>query len=498
MLLGILERLQKIKRKKWILLYFIFCLNFIGILLIVLMIQTYWGDINFLVSEYLGFDINVILISFIIILLPLSYIAMLLYKNLKCIKNQGATKPHIINIIVPLLLVILFDAVVYLIIDLAGGYSELIFQILEFYSIYINLVIVICLIVLIVPIVNTLKKLEKYLSNKYIKPKTKVKILRDCIILFYFNFFFIPFLFDNANIIYYDIPAKPDVVAHRGGSRMGPENTIETAQYSMNFGILGWEVDIAMSYDGVPFIMHDDTLTRTTNVEEIFPNRKNDRADNFTIAELKQLDAGSWFVEKDPFGTIASGVITQEQAEQYRGIKISTFEEVLNFTRDNNLILDFDTREPPEGHPYHNNYKEILLNMTLNSTIDLNNIFIPTSSPSWLSLIKSRNAEAIWTYEDYDNTGDGYTNAEYREFYREGFPIMVYTINSLERFCQLWCLGVRWVKTDAPYLFIDLNNPIWALRFEHYLILWGILYLVGVGSSVIIIYKNNKKKIKRN
>lgn len=50
------------------------------------------------------------------------------------------------------------------------------------------------------------------------------------------------------------------------------------------------------SYDGVPFLMHDQTLQRTTNVHEVFPNRTNTLASMFTWAELESLNAGAWFL----------------------------------------------------------------------------------------------------------------------------------------------------------------------------------------------------------
>ena len=43
--------------------------------------------------------------------------------------------------------------------------------------------------------------------------------------------------------------------------------------------------------------MHDDTLSRTTNVQDIYPERANENASSFNITELQRLNAGSWFLE---------------------------------------------------------------------------------------------------------------------------------------------------------------------------------------------------------
>ena len=285
------------------------------------------------------------------------------------------------------------------------------------------------------------------------------------------------------------MPPKPDLIGHRGGEQLGPENTIEVAETALNHGIVGWEVDIAISLDGVPFLMHDSNLKRTTNVEEVFPDRENERADSFTWSELRKLNAGSWYVDSDPWALIATGAISKETAQNYENAKIPSFSEVLNFTRFHDLILDFDTRHPPEGHPYREDFVEILFDMTLNSGMDLNKVMIPTSSDEWLDRIDSHGVAEIWTYRDYINTGDGYTNEEYRKLYEDEVPVMVYTIDSTERFHQLWCLGVRWVKTNAPHKFDGVKKPAWYLRMEIYLLIWS---LTSASVVLLAIFKGWK------
>lgn len=51
------------------------------------------------------------------------------------------------------------------------------------------------------------------------------------------------------------------------------------------------------SVDGVPFLMHDRTLQRTTDVEKVFPDRQMDDASSFNWTDLQQLKAGQWFLE---------------------------------------------------------------------------------------------------------------------------------------------------------------------------------------------------------
>jgi glycerophosphoryl diester phosphodiesterase len=97
------------------------------------------------------------------------------------------------------------------------------------------------------------------------------------------------------------------LVAHRGASAYAPEHTLAAYRLALEQGADYVEQDLAVTRDGVLICLHDDTLERTTNVEELFPDRatKNARtgrpewlAVDFTLAELKQLDAGSWFDAK--------------------------------------------------------------------------------------------------------------------------------------------------------------------------------------------------------
>jgi glycerophosphoryl diester phosphodiesterase len=250
---------------------------------------------------------------------------------------------------------------------------------------------------------------------------------------------------------------------------------------------------------------------RTTNVSEQFPGRREDDPSTFTISELQELDAGSWFIDQDPYGTIAKGIVSQEEAESYRGLKIPTFEEVLNFTRDNHIFIDLDPYGPPESHPYHDDFYEILLNRTLNSGIKLSKVMIPTTDSEFLELINTTTPD-VWlgwggspsmtdfrnsAYNySYINTGDGYTNQEYRNLNNAGVKVMVWTIEAVERFSQLWCLGVEWVKTNSPYKFNNLQQPIFYLTTNIYYITWIIIISLLAVATLLLLRITSKRKNK--
>ena len=62
-------------------------------------------------------------------------------------------------------------------------------------------------------------------------------------------------------------------IAHRGARSLAPENTLAAARKALGCGADMWELDVGMTADGVLILIHDNTLTRTSNVLEIFPER---------------------------------------------------------------------------------------------------------------------------------------------------------------------------------------------------------------------------------
>jgi len=99
------------------------------------------------------------------------------------------------------------------------------------------------------------------------------------------------------------------LVAHRGASAYAPEHTLAAYRLAIEQGADFVEQDLAVTKDGVLVCIHDPSLERTTNVEEVFPDRfVEDTAGgkprrrwfvyDFTLAEIKRLDAGAWFDAK--------------------------------------------------------------------------------------------------------------------------------------------------------------------------------------------------------
>ena len=139
-------------------------------------------------------------------------------------------------------------------------------------------------------------------------------------------------------------PAKrPWLVGHRGASAYAPENTVPAFQLAADQGADFVEFDLQLTKDRQLVCLHDNSLERTTDVEEVFPDRfrkvgegaqaaQRWMLDDFTLAEIKRLDAGSWFDAR------------------FRGTRIPTFAETIDALRGRSgLFIELKTPERYEG-----------------------------------------------------------------------------------------------------------------------------------------------------
>ena len=142
---------------------------------------------------------------------------------------------------------------------------------------------------------------------------------------------------------------RPLVIAHRGARSLAPENTLAAARKALQAGADMWELDVAVTSDGELVVIHDDTLERTCNAAELFPERRPWNVWEFTLAEIESLDCGSWFGDRDPFGQIKAGNVSAEDVASYVGERAPTLRQALEFTRDNSWRVNVELKEQPTG-----------------------------------------------------------------------------------------------------------------------------------------------------
>lgn len=122
------------------------------------------------------------------------------------------------------------------------------------------------------------------------------------------------------------------VIAHRGSTFWVPEETEAAFRWARNVGADYMEADLQITKDGVILALHDYDLRRTSNIENIYPERENLPASSFTYEELMKLDAGSWF-NYSKQEQARTGFSTQKQY-------ISTLEDLIMFAQGKRLKRD--------------------------------------------------------------------------------------------------------------------------------------------------------------
>ena len=103
------------------------------------------------------------------------------------------------------------------------------------------------------------------------------------------------------------------IIAHRGASGHAPENTLAAFKRALALGATFIETDLQLTRDARFVAIHDDTVDRTTNGQG--------KVHDQTLAVLRRLDAGSWF------------------GSEYNGERIPTLEEILEFTKKNDVVF---------------------------------------------------------------------------------------------------------------------------------------------------------------
>jgi glycerophosphoryl diester phosphodiesterase len=149
------------------------------------------------------------------------------------------------------------------------------------------------------------------------------------------------------------------ILAHRGDSFHAPENTIEAARLGLEAGADGWELDVRLTLDGIPVVIHDESLIRTTDVVlrlgddprglSAFP------VGQFSLDEVKSLDAGSWFVAEsnEPrsargFGTLDK--LNEDERVGFRSgsVRVPTLVEALSWTMDEGWLVNVEIKPTSE------------------------------------------------------------------------------------------------------------------------------------------------------
>ena len=121
----------------------------------------------------------------------------------------------------------------------------------------------------------------------------------------------------------------PRWIAHRGAGKLAPENTLAAFRLGASYGYRMFECDVKLSADGVPFLLHDSTLERTTHGPLPVGTGASSLAGDHPWSVLSQLDAGSW------------------HSRAFAGEALPSFENIARYCLHNHYFLNIEIKPTP-------------------------------------------------------------------------------------------------------------------------------------------------------
>jgi len=237
----------------------------------------------------------------------------------------------------------------------------------------------------------------------------------------------------------------PRWVAHRGAGKLAPENTLAAFRLGASYGYRAFECDVKLSADGVPFLLHDATLQRTT------PRRG--RAADLSWSELARLDAGSW------------------HSRAYAGEPPASLEGVAAFCLENAYALNIEIKPTPGSEaetgrivaeqaarlwrdaalpPLFSSFQPVALAAARDAVPDIPRaLLLDSLRAGWLAEAKALGCVAVVTaYPLMDAQ-------VLAQLHSEGLHALCYTVNDPAEAARLQAIGVDALITDA----VDRFSP---------------------------------------
>jgi glycerophosphoryl diester phosphodiesterase len=232
---------------------------------------------------------------------------------------------------------------------------------------------------------------------------------------------------------------RPLIIAHRGNSSVAPENTLPAFQSAMDVKADLVELDYWHSADGVPVVLHDEILDRTTNAEDLFGKAKS-LVGEFPLTELRRLDVGAWF--DDPFA----------------GTKLPTLVECLDLIQTSSVTLIERKGGDPATLVKLLEEKQLIDKVVvqafdwqfvaecrrLSPKLALGALCGKTANPEQIQAAAATGADVIvW---DHKKIG----RAEIAQIHQLGKKAWAYTIDDPQKARQLLAAGLEGVITNVP------------------------------------------------
>ncbi|KAJ8281666.1 hypothetical protein COCON_G00041850 [Conger conger] len=297
-------------------------------------------------------------------------------------------------------------------------------------------------------------------------------------------------LFIESPCLLEKLPQKPALIGHRGAPMLAPENTMMSFRKAAECDLFGFETDVQLSKDGIPFLLHDHEgqfLTRTTDVTETYEGREYSSSSNFTWLELQKLNAGKWFTKSDPFGTVSS--LSDREVKEAQNQSLPALSELLELAQNRGISVMFDMKSDAGSINDTSLTVQAIRRSNISPSLvlwlppkhrDLVKEMAPGFRHMYASETKMRNESGDLLNMKFSKLA----SKQIRELQSRNVTVNMWVVNEPWLFSLLWCSGAGSVTTNACHHFQNMTGPIWQLTPGKYRMIW---ICVDVGALVVMV-----------
>ncbi|MEO9473952.1 MAG: glycerophosphodiester phosphodiesterase family protein [Cyclobacteriaceae bacterium] len=256
-----------------------------------------------------------------------------------------------------------------------------------------------------------------------------------------------------------------EIIAHKGASGIAPENTMAAFKAALDLGVDMIELDVRNTNDEEIIVFHDETLDRTTDGSGL--------VHDYTLEEIKKLDAGAWFGEA-----------------KYVGERVPTLKEVLDFIDGRCKVL---IEIKHMDHPHYHDFAEKLVDVIRAEKNGYDWVILQSYEDGYIAaaheyddhvqtkkmLIGEESTPLIAFYVEtrlhlgrakpegrLSALNPEYTTLSTRRIFRmhaHGFKVYTYPVNNRDDMVKMMHMGVDGIITDHPEIMLQIREDVAAL-----------------------------------
>ncbi|XP_033620130.1 glycerophosphodiester phosphodiesterase domain-containing protein 4 [Fukomys damarensis] len=291
-----------------------------------------------------------------------------------------------------------------------------------------------------------------------------------------------------------ELGPKPVFFAHRGSPMAGPENTMMAFEKAVEEGASGLETDVHISFDQVPFLMHDYDLRRTTNIREAMPEAASNHPSSFNWSTLSTLNAGEWFVRPGTRPFFNMKPLSEADKKRARNQSIPRLADLLTLAKKEQKFVIFDLFGPPHKHPLRHTFVRQVVSVILASKIEQHLIFwLPGHDRQYVRFMAPgfQHVGRLVSVDILTKENISIINVDYKRLFYNGLRdykaaniyINLYLVNEPWIFSLAWCSRINSVTTDNIPVLSQLTHPHFFMTPRYYLFIW---LLLDIFSAIFI------------